>query len=164
VTWPTPVPGLVIRYAYLWEEAALAGREEGEKDRPCAVLLAHREEDGRVRVYALPITHSAPARPGHGVEIPRAVKEHLGLNDDRSWVILTEANVFFWPGPDLRFPQGRGRQGLPTDCCRPGCSARYGIAFSNCGSNGGRNSSPGPSELPGRLPPLRQETPGMAPK
>ncbi|WP_026871847.1 hypothetical protein [Inquilinus limosus] len=111
MTWPTPAPGLVIRYAYLWEEAARAGREEGEKDRPCAVLLVHREEDGRIRVYALPITHSAPAEPGDGIEIPTVVKEHLGLDDARSWVILTEANVFYWPGPDLRFPREKGPAG-----------------------------------------------------
>jgi hypothetical protein len=24
------------------------------------------------------------------------------VNDDRSWVVLTEANRFIWPGPDLR--------------------------------------------------------------
>lgn len=111
MTWPTPSPGLVIRYAYLWEEAARTGREEGEKDRPCAVLLAHREEDGRIRVYALPMTHSEPVQPENGVEIPLAVKLHLGLDSDRSWVILTEANVFYWPGPDLRFPRETGPAG-----------------------------------------------------
>lgn len=26
----------------------------------------------------------------------------LGLDEDRSWIILTEANRFTWPGPDLR--------------------------------------------------------------
>ncbi|MGK9230981.1 hypothetical protein KXS07_03020 [Inquilinus limosus] len=56
----------------------------------------------------LPITHSAPAEPGDGIEIPTVVKEHLGLDDARSWVILTEANVFYWPGPDLRFPREKG--------------------------------------------------------
>jgi hypothetical protein len=25
-----------------------------------------------------------------------------GLDDERSWVALTEANHFLWPGPDLR--------------------------------------------------------------
>ena len=59
----------------------------------------------------MPITHSAPAQSGDGVEIPPAVKRHLGLDDDRSWVILTEANVFYWPGPDLRFPREEGPAG-----------------------------------------------------
>src|SRR5271166_1275764 len=26
----------------------------------------------------------------------------LGLDDERSWVVLSEANRFLWPGPDLR--------------------------------------------------------------
>ncbi|MDF0490607.1 hypothetical protein PX554_20960 [Sphingomonas sp. H39-1-10] len=36
---PEPVPGLVIRYAYLWSHEAKVGHEEGSEDRPCAVLL-----------------------------------------------------------------------------------------------------------------------------
>jgi hypothetical protein len=34
---PEPRPGLVIGYSYLWERDFRAGREEGSKDRPCAV-------------------------------------------------------------------------------------------------------------------------------
>ncbi|HTW87073.1 MAG TPA: hypothetical protein VMD75_03600 [Candidatus Binataceae bacterium] len=30
------------------------------------------------------------------------VKRHLGLDDDRSWIIVSEDNEFFWPGYDLR--------------------------------------------------------------
>jgi len=30
------------------------------------------------------------------------VKRRLRLDDDRSWVVLAEANRFIWPGPDLR--------------------------------------------------------------
>ncbi|MBZ0261591.1 MAG: hypothetical protein K8F90_13440, partial [Hyphomicrobiales bacterium] len=41
------------------------------------------------------------------VEIPQATKRRLGLDDARSWVVLTEANRFTWPGPDLR-PMRRG--------------------------------------------------------
>jgi len=41
------------------------------------------------------------------VEIPARVKDHLGLDDERSWVILNELNVFTWPGFDLR-PIRRG--------------------------------------------------------
>ncbi|HEY7577995.1 MAG TPA: hypothetical protein VH855_10400 [Acetobacteraceae bacterium] len=50
----------------------------------------------------LPITHSVPADPELAVEIPAAVKQRLRLDDDRSWVVLTEANRFIWPGLDLR--------------------------------------------------------------
>jgi hypothetical protein len=30
-------------------------------------------------------------------------KARLGLDGQRSWVVLTEANRFLWPGPDIRF-------------------------------------------------------------
>ena len=29
------------------------------------------------------------------------VKRHLGLDDDRSWIIVSEGNEFGWPGYDL---------------------------------------------------------------
>jgi hypothetical protein len=46
---PLPVPelGLVISCAYLWHEEAAAGQEEGVKERPCAVVLASENRDGR---------------------------------------------------------------------------------------------------------------------
>ncbi len=108
MSWPRPQPGLVIRYSYLWHREALAGREEGVKDRPCAVILAFQDEDGRTRVYALPITHSAPASGEDAVEIPAVVKARLGLDGARSWVVVDEADLFHWPGPDLRFLPGKG--------------------------------------------------------
>jgi hypothetical protein len=30
------------------------------------------------------------------------VKRRLGLDSERSWIVLNEANQFIWPGPDLR--------------------------------------------------------------
>jgi hypothetical protein len=102
VSLPVPEPGLLIRYAYLWDREASAGREDGTKDRPCAIVLAREVQEGETRVYVLPITHSAPVEPDVGIEIPLAVKQRLALDGDRSWVIISEANVFTWPGPDLR--------------------------------------------------------------
>lgn len=97
-----PHAGLVIRYAYLWSREAALGRDEGVKDRPCAVLLAAQTRDGRTAVTVLPVTHTLPTDPAHAVEIPAKVKRRLGLDGDRSWIVLTEVNQFFWPGPDLR--------------------------------------------------------------
>ena len=37
---PSPEPGLVLNYAYLWHEEHRAGREEGRKDRPSVVICA----------------------------------------------------------------------------------------------------------------------------
>jgi len=102
MTLPEPRPGLVVRYAYLWTHEAAAGREEGSKDRPCALLLAVRALSGEMTVTALPITHTPPEHALHAVEIPATVKRRLGLDDERSWIVLTEVNQFVWPGPDLR--------------------------------------------------------------
>lgn len=100
--FPDPVPGLVIRYGYLWASEHARGQEEGAKDRPCAVILVTKDDADERVVTVLPITHSVPADPELAVEIPAAVKRRLRLDDDRSWVVLTEANQFLWPGPDLR--------------------------------------------------------------
>lgn len=99
---PAPVPGLVIRYAYLWADEHDAGREEGSKDRPVAVVVAHTNRNGQLVAVVLPITHSPPQRPADAIEIPPDTKRRLRLDDDRSWIVLTEVNVFPWPGPDVR--------------------------------------------------------------
>ena len=99
---PRPFPGLVIRYAFLWRDEFGAGRSEGRKDRPCAIILAAPATTGGTRVYVLPITHTAPAEPAVGVEIPDRVRRHLGLDDARSWIVLDEFNDFIWPGHALR--------------------------------------------------------------
>lgn len=100
---PKPVSGLVIRYGYLWYREHLEGREEGQKDRPCAIVAAVRaDEVGNSRVLVLPITHSPPDHRSLAVEIPAKVKQRLQLDDAPSWVVLSEWNEFVWPGPDLR--------------------------------------------------------------
>ncbi len=100
--FPEPVPGLVIRYSYLWAEEYGSSREEGIKDRPCAIILVSTEDSGERMVTVLPVTHAPPFDSGLAVEIPQATKSRLGLDDERSWVVLSEANRFVWPGPDLR--------------------------------------------------------------
>ena len=107
VSWPVPRPGLVIRYSYLWESEARQGREEGVKDRPCAIVLVILREGEHPIVRVLPVTHTAPSNPADALEIPPETKTRLGLDAERSWVILTEANDFIWPGPDLRPIPGR---------------------------------------------------------
>jgi hypothetical protein len=100
--YPRPVTGLVIRYAYLWRNDFRKGKEEGLKDRPCAVILVTQDVDGKDAVTVLPVTHTPPRNLATALEIPSAVKRRLGLDSERSWVILDEANQFIWPGPDLR--------------------------------------------------------------
>ncbi len=102
MAFPLPVPGLVIRYSYLWASEHARGQEEGLKDRPCAVIVVSASKAGAQIVTVLPITHTPPSNPLLAVEIPFTTKQRLGLDDQRSWVALTETNRFIWPGPDLR--------------------------------------------------------------
>jgi hypothetical protein len=93
---------LVIRYSFLWSIEASVGREEGVKERPCAVVLTLHREGLRSVVRILPVTHTIPTDLAGAMEIPPLTKQVLGLDTDRSWIILDEANDFIWPGPDLR--------------------------------------------------------------
>ncbi|MBO9560874.1 MAG: type II toxin-antitoxin system PemK/MazF family toxin [Caulobacter sp.] len=104
---PDPAPGLVIGYAYLWRDEAMAGREEGRKDRPCVIILTVETKDGQTVVTVAPITHSPPTDAENAVEIPPATKARLGLDGARSWIIAADLNRFVWPGVDLR-PVQRG--------------------------------------------------------
>lgn len=95
-------PGLVICYSYLWASESRAGSEEGLKDRPCAIVAARQIVDGREVATVVPISHNPPSDPADAVEIPPALKAHLGLDAVPSWIVVTETNDFLWPGPDLR--------------------------------------------------------------
>ena len=120
MTWPAPQPGLVVRYSYLWKREAIAGREEGVKDRPCAIILAVKGEGGHVRVLVLPVTHTRPQLPDEGVELPQSTKARLGLDGAQSWVIVSEANDFTWPGPDLRLLTAQGPASAAYGLLPPG--------------------------------------------
>lgn len=100
---PDPRLGLVISYSYLWHHEHNTGRDEGTKSRPCVIVLAiKRPADGTLMVRVAPVTHRPPGVAAAALEIPRAVKRHLGLDDERSWIILDEVNEFVWPGFELR--------------------------------------------------------------
>lgn len=100
---PSPEPGLVIPYAYLWRHEHRKGQEEGRKTRPSVIVLAVRnEKSGLHRVTVAAITHTPPAKDGEAIEVPPRVKQALGLDDERSWVVVDEVNQFTWPGYDIR--------------------------------------------------------------
>jgi hypothetical protein len=100
---PNPEPGLVISYAYVWHHEHQAGQIEGRKTRPSVIVLAvTREREDTTHVVVLPITHSPPDDPASAVEIPVGVKTHLGLDSERSWIVVAEGNEFVSPGYDLR--------------------------------------------------------------
>jgi mRNA-degrading endonuclease toxin of MazEF toxin-antitoxin module len=106
VSWPDPRPGMVIRYGYLWLDEHEQGLEEC-KDRPAAVVVVLDDDQRHPLVTVVPITHTSPADAASAIEIPASTKRRLGLDDDRSWIVLSEANDFRWPGPDLRPLPGR---------------------------------------------------------
>ncbi len=104
---PDPEIGLVIHLNYLWKREHEGGRDDARCARPCAVILAQRRDgDGTIRVVVAPVTHAPPA--ADSVEIPLAVKTHLGLDAERSWIITDEVNEFVWPGFDLQ-PDATGK-------------------------------------------------------
>ena len=99
---PDPKPGLVINYSYLWRQEALRGQDEGRKDRPCVIILTVQQIEGELVITVAPITHSPPTSSDMAIELPSRVKQHLRLDDQRSWVVTSEVNRFTWPGSDLR--------------------------------------------------------------
>ena len=103
MTIPDPSPGLVIRYAYLWKREADGRRDEGSKDRPAVVVLAATDDEhGSETVWVAPVTHSQTDDPAAAIEIPPRTGSRLGLDGDRSWIVVSVVNRFTWPGPDLR--------------------------------------------------------------
>lgn len=100
--YPKPEVGLVIGYSYLWQNEEKQGYVEGRKNRPCAIIFSVVNEEDEQIVMVLPITHTESHNSDDGVEIPLATKKRLGLDGERSWIIISELNKFVWPGPDLR--------------------------------------------------------------
>jgi hypothetical protein len=94
---PDPRAGLVIRYDYLWKPEKLKGRAEGSKHRPCAVVVVIANE----RALVCGITHTQPDSPEDGVEIPSRERARLGLDQERQWVITSEANIVDWDDPGI---------------------------------------------------------------
>lgn len=107
MAFSAPEVGLVINYSFLWPDEADRGREEGAKDRPCAIILSAEDRDGERVILVLPITHGEPLDMSKAVEIPAATRARLGLDRQPSWAVTDCLNRFIWPGPDIRpLPSG----------------------------------------------------------
>src|SRR5260370_22059435 len=106
---------MVLSYSYLWHSEAEKGGTSGRKDRPAAIVLVRTDAGPGEMVYVVQITHPEPAQ-GDSTKIPiqQARKERLGLDEHKSWVDVTEYNIFVWPGYDLK----------PTKTRRGGPSSR----------------------------------------
>jgi hypothetical protein len=103
---PEPKPGLIVRYDYLWTYEAFGDRSSG-KDRPVCLVAATDDVVRPRYVVLLPITHTPPRGGTVGIEIPARVKAALGLDDARSWVIVSEHNIDEWPNGGLSPVPGR---------------------------------------------------------
>src|SRR5277367_2084614 len=103
---PQAKPGLVMRYDYLWSREAEVGRDQSKERPACLVAASDSSADPRF-VVILPITHTEPRGETAGVEIPAKVREFLGLDDERCWVIVSEYNVDGWPNAGLAPLPGR---------------------------------------------------------
>jgi hypothetical protein len=109
---PTPKPGLVIGYSFLWSIEKAQGFVEGRNDRPCVIVVVavHRDPHGDISTVVAPVTHRPSDDPTASIEIPPQVCRSLGLDDGRHWIRFDELNSFAWPGYDLRpIPGKTGR-------------------------------------------------------
>jgi hypothetical protein len=106
VAFPEPEPALVVRYDYLWSREAAAGRAQ-DKDRPACLVAASDSLTRPHYVVLLPIIHQPPDADTVGIEIPARVKQSIGLDDARSWVIVSEHNIDTWPNGGLSPVSGR---------------------------------------------------------
>ena len=102
-----PKLGYVLRYHYDWSERTADAHASTQKARPAVVVLAVARHRERFLVRVAPVTHRPPDDAARAIEIPAPVKARLGLDGDRSWIILDHANEFVWPGPDVRPVPGR---------------------------------------------------------
>jgi PemK-like, MazF-like toxin of type II toxin-antitoxin system len=101
-SWTIPQPTDVLSYVYLWAWEAEAGRDEGSKERPVVVILATQQRPHGLEILVAPLTTRPPRSGTAAVEMPQRVRNHLGLGDSRSWIVVDELNRFTWPGPDIR--------------------------------------------------------------
>lgn len=106
-----PKPGTIIHYSYLWHADQEAGLQSPSRPHPAVVMaLAIRTAASTTDVLVLPITHAPPYHPNDAIEIPEDVRRAAGLDAFPQWVVVSESNVFRWPGPDLRPLPGRDPQ------------------------------------------------------
>jgi len=102
-----PEIGQVIRYGYVWHREHAEGQENARKDRPCAVVLTVDEGKGGLTTMVVPITHTEPKDGVAAIPLPVATAKRLGLDGEQSWVVVSELNIFVWPGYDLAEVEGK---------------------------------------------------------
>lgn len=96
-----PNVGDILNYRYLWHAESQQGQIEGAKPRPALVVALLETDGGFLKVFMLPITHSAPIPPSRGHLLPLATAQAAGLDDDENYIVYTELNSFNWRGYDI---------------------------------------------------------------
>jgi uncharacterized protein YifN (PemK superfamily) len=76
------------------------------------VVVATEKKPHGTQLLVVPVTTRLPRDSGVAVEMPARVRQHLGLGEERCWILADEYNLFTWPGPDIR-PIARGRRVSP---------------------------------------------------
>lgn len=76
------------------------------------VVVGIHKRDHGIQLLVVPVTTSLPRSADTTIEIPPRVRAHLGLGEQRCWIVTDEYNLFTWPGPDIR-PVGNGRSIQP---------------------------------------------------
>jgi hypothetical protein len=66
------------------------------------IVVALEERPHGTQLLVVPVTTRIPRQDDAAIEIPVRVRQHLGLGDQRCWIIANEYNLFTWPGPDIR--------------------------------------------------------------
>lgn len=76
----------------LWNSERRGGREDGAKDRPCAVVLVTPSD----RVILCGITHTDPGSDALRVELGNETKAVLNLDAGSQWIDCSEVNETTW--------------------------------------------------------------------
>ena len=102
MAFPTPRPGLVVGYDFLFREQAAAGMENASKPHPAAIILVVAQGE-QTRVSLVAISHSSPSPDDAPYRIKLTPTEcrDMGLDARDQWVNLRDINAFDWPGYDL---------------------------------------------------------------
>jgi len=99
---PDPVPGLIVRYDYLWRDQQAAGQQQGSKERPSAIITASLSAEGGDHIVLIcAISHEAPENDSECVRIPAKVAKYLGLDDRPQWIRTSEYNEVLWSDPGI---------------------------------------------------------------
>ncbi len=109
---PEPQSGDIICFDFLFKRDKEKGLIDGEKDRPCAIVLARVMKEGHEPTVLLaPITHTEPKPGVDAIELTGRMRKACGLDDQKQWIITSEINTASWTDAGI-VPAEPGKQWL----------------------------------------------------